>query len=185
MNILSNDFLNKLIIAPFNTRVDDILGLYIAMLKNISLKIDNTTVKLLYQQSRLDYPIYSCAIEYFSHDDVFVKLGVKSVILNLLKLKNQDVCSYIVTNRSFFAFSVSQTMRKIRTLLGEYSKMPPDENEERIHLILEDLKYFGEFFHLENPLLDDFLSNSIMDVMIMPILNNFMTKDSFSKVFYH
>ena len=161
--------LNELILLPLQLDSDDLLAIYVSMLKNTSLRVDSKNCNLLYYAKRAEYPIFSKAIQFIGHEDPLVKTTVKSAILNLVKLNNTDLINDIIKKGNYFGVFLNLMVQDCQ----KYLSLGPnnfDEQSNALSNILDDFEYLDEYFKLQVADISDYLSAMALDVLFIGFL---------------
>lgn len=65
--LLSNNYINDLIVYPFDFEHEEMMAHYISFLKTLSLKLNSDTVQFLFNQEKGRFPLWEEAIKFFKH----------------------------------------------------------------------------------------------------------------------
>ncbi|KAK1941672.1 Protein CLEC16A [Phytophthora citrophthora] len=99
--ILSNNHVNRLLECPFAVDSDDdVRDWYVTLLKALSLRLNEETVQFFLdiQQEGEDFrfPLYARALRFGRCNETMVKVAVKSLTLNVLKVPDARVRSFVL-----------------------------------------------------------------------------------------
>ena len=161
--LLSKNFLNEVFAAKLPLEDGDVLHLTVALMKVLARRITLNNCKLLYSQSRIDYPIISLAIHLESNSDPFIRAGIRSVLLQLLRLEYKPLTQTLLNERNYFALILGRVSRQF------YRLQRSDEKLVILDFILEEVYYWNDLFKISQ-YVSDYLSNSIMDLLVLPVL---------------
>lgn len=70
--LLSNNYINDLIVHRFDFADEELLTYYISFLKSLSLKLTDRTILFFFNEHANDFPLYSEAIKFFNHPESMV-----------------------------------------------------------------------------------------------------------------
>lgn len=93
--LLSNNYVNSIIVHKFDFSDEEIMAYYISFLKTLSLKLNNHTVHFFYNEHTNDFALYTEAIKFFNHPESMVRIAVRTITLNVYKVDNQAMLHYI------------------------------------------------------------------------------------------
>jgi hypothetical protein len=146
-----------------NQNSEDLLCMYIALVKNISAKIDKSTALSLYLQEKGEFSLYSGPIRYINNLDPFVRLGITTLVFNLLRLKEKTITDYILKNNFFSLCSLKMT--------DHCHMLEKDEfREDSLTDIVEVLNYLNECYLLDDISVIESFSNSLVEEFVIPYL---------------
>jgi hypothetical protein len=100
--ILSNNYVNRLLECPFQVdRDDDVRDWYVTLLKALSLRLNEETVQFfLDTQSggtgEFSFPLYARALKFGRCNETMVKVAVKTLTLNVLKVPDARVRRFVL-----------------------------------------------------------------------------------------
>ncbi|XP_075755421.1 protein CLEC16A isoform X5 [Pelodiscus sinensis] len=83
--LLSNNYVNSIIVHKFDFSDEEIMAYYISFLKTLSLKLNNHTVHFFYNEHTNDFALYTEAIKFFNHPETMVRIAVRTITLNVYK----------------------------------------------------------------------------------------------------
>ncbi|KAG1706476.1 hypothetical protein DVH05_001625 [Phytophthora capsici] len=99
--ILSNNHVNRLLECPFAVESDDdVRDWYVTLLKALSLRLNEETVQF-FLDTQLDgedfrFPLYARALRFGRCNETMVKVAVKTLTLNVLKVPDARVRSFVL-----------------------------------------------------------------------------------------
>lgn len=71
------------------------MGYYILFLKTLSMKLNPHTIHFFYNEHTNDFPLYTEAIKFFNHSESMVRIAVRTISLNVYKVDNDSMQSFI------------------------------------------------------------------------------------------
>ncbi|RLN55604.1 hypothetical protein BBJ29_002415 [Phytophthora kernoviae] len=98
--ILSNNHVNRLLECPFELdEDDDVRDWYVTLLKALSLRLNEETVQFFLdtqQGEHFSFPLYARALRFGRCNETMVKVAVKTLTLNVLKVSDARVRSFVL-----------------------------------------------------------------------------------------
>lgn len=111
--LLSNGYINELMLAPFDDSDEEVLGYYISLMKTLSVAFNESTLNFFFtrqiakrgaqptepvqeQAGGADFPMYSRAVAYADHDEGMVRAAVRTISLNVYRLSDPAMHTYIL-----------------------------------------------------------------------------------------
>jgi len=158
----SNNQINKIVALSFDFDDDEVLGLYVNLLKTISLKLDEDTIQFFFKEAQgkdeeSTFPLYSEAIKFGANKDGMVRAAVKNLTLNTFTIP-------LAALRNFFGGK--DTVDFLRMLsddfLGKCKQLDTSlqkttctsrEVENCLSDLVDELSYFNDIWSTSIPLL--------------------------------
>ncbi|GMF32177.1 unnamed protein product [Phytophthora lilii] len=98
--ILSNNHVNRLLECPFAVDADDdVRDWYVTLLKALSLRLNAETVQFFLDTTRGEpfrFPLYARALRFGRCNETMVKVAVKTLTLNVLKVPDARVRRFVL-----------------------------------------------------------------------------------------
>ncbi|EGF78131.1 hypothetical protein BATDEDRAFT_35767 [Batrachochytrium dendrobatidis JAM81] len=95
------------------------------------------------------YPLFSQATIYHYHQESMVRVGVRTIILNLLNVNDPETLDFIIQDRLYFIGVVDHMAGILQSLCGFMEVKSHADSQEQLGLFLEYLEYLNEIFSLE------------------------------------
>lgn len=159
--ILSNNYVNKLLECPFAfTKEDDVRDWYVTLLKALSLRLNEETVQFFFDTSNNSFPLYAQALKFKRCSETMVKVAVKTLTLNVYKVQDDRVRSFILGYQKMAYFRdiveyANELALKIQGLLNLWSpSMAPiliDKLEEAIDAYIDHCFYLQDILDVNLP----------------------------------
>ncbi|OXB81783.1 UNVERIFIED_CONTAM: hypothetical protein H355_014980, partial [Colinus virginianus] len=192
--LLSNNFVNSIIVHKFDFSDEDIVAYYISFLKTLSLKLNNHTVRFFYNknsskyvvpilvihdaffllQHKKDFPLYTEAIKFFNHPESMVRIAVRTITLNVYKVDNQPMRHYIRARTAVPYFS--NLVGFIGSRMIELDNCVRTDEEHRNRGKLSDLvaEHLDHLHYLNDILincefLNDVLTDHLLNRLFLPL----------------
>ncbi|KAH6588298.1 hypothetical protein BASA50_010849 [Batrachochytrium salamandrivorans] len=147
--MLSNNYINDVISVPLNVENEEILSYFVTLLKNISNKLNSRTIQLLFNENNRTYPLFSQATIYHYHQEAMIRIGVRTIILNLLHVNDPETLSFIIHDKFYFIGVVDHLAEILQSLCSHMEDKSRSDALEQLNLFLEYLEYLNEIFSLE------------------------------------
>lgn len=99
--ILSNNHVNRLLECPFAVDADDdVRDWYVTLLKALSLRLNEETVQFFldtqHQGEDFSFPLYARALKFGRCNETMVKVAIKTLTLNVLKVPDPRVRHFVL-----------------------------------------------------------------------------------------
>ncbi|CAH0520465.1 unnamed protein product [Peronospora belbahrii] len=136
--ILSNNYINRLLECPFAVESDDdVRDWYVTLLKALSLRLNEETVQFFLDTQHgkhLSFPLYTRALKFGRFNETMVKVAVKTLTLNVLKVPDARVRRFVLQydNLNYFRDIIEMANDLTLTLQGLLNNWPsPEEHVQR------------------------------------------------------
>ena len=97
---MSHPFLNRLISFKFNFYDEELVDIFISLLKSLALQLNSDTIKFFTNARAMHFPLFAVAMKFFNHSETMVKNAVKIIIVNILQL-NDSTVNKLITDVPF------------------------------------------------------------------------------------
>ena len=176
--ILSGNLLNQIILKDYSLYDEEFFSFYVSFLKSISLRIDQNTIQLFYIEKNNTFPLIESVIKIYNHRDSMVRNVVRTVILNVLKIKYDKIEEHFCQLPSISYFqNISCHLRDICIKFNE-EIINNGRFNDYFDDIIEELLFIDDIFHLNLKKINFILLNSIFYYFILPILcGSIVTKE--------
>uniref|UniRef100_A0A7S0H9W9 FPL domain-containing protein n=2 Tax=Amorphochlora amoebiformis TaxID=1561963 RepID=A0A7S0H9W9_9EUKA len=177
--LLSNNYINDLIVHKFDFSDEGLLAYYISFLKTLSLKLNPQTIQFFFNEKAQDFPLYTEAIKFFNHNEQMVRIAVRTLTLNVYRV-NYEPCQIFILDRSavpYFSnlvhYIVDQAVN-IQKLMDASTYLNSRKVNESVANQIDLYYYIQDIFDLGKDLKKDALGNTLMDQLlahfILPVL---------------
>ncbi|PRP81025.1 hypothetical protein PROFUN_11177 [Planoprotostelium fungivorum] len=171
--ILSNNHLNELITHKYDFSDDELLAYYISLLKTLSLKLNVSTLQFFYNDKNNDFPLYTEAIKFFNHKEAMIRIAVRTLSLNVYKVKDENMRNFIFDSAAAPYFSnIVWYIREQCTTLDNYVVNSTFSNKNRLEDFVAELMdffwYLQDIFDLGIPQMSEVLSDHLLKYLILP-----------------
>ncbi|KAJ2834847.1 Protein CL16A [Coemansia sp. 'formosensis'] len=97
--LLGDGFVNELIGAPVDLECEEVLAYYVAFLKALSLKLTSSTIRYFFMneaEGSAKFPLFTTAISLFDHPDSMVRVAVRAITLNVIRINDSEVLEFLL-----------------------------------------------------------------------------------------
>ncbi|XP_044834712.1 protein CLEC16A isoform X9 [Mauremys mutica] len=175
--LLSNNYVNSIIVHKFDFSDEEIMAYYISFLKTLSLKLNNHTVHFFYNEHTNDFALYTEAIKFFNHPESMVRIAVRTITLNVYKvsLDNQPMLHYIRDKTAVPYFS--NLVWFIGSHVIELDNCVQTDEEHRnkgklsdlVAEHLDHLHYLNDILIINCEFLNDVLTDHLLNRLFLPL----------------
>lgn len=180
---LSKNFINTIISAEpkVGSAQGELLFPILAnLIKTISSKVQKHQVPLLFNHNSIDYPIFTLALACEANQlDPMVLAAAKQTILNLIRMDDRHLTKSIF-ERNYISSVVGRLCFNFVSLATDPIQSPSspphwlwtclEEKTGLANRIIDEIFYINDLFCLNQVVITESLSNSLMDVLILPVL---------------
>ncbi|KAJ3196704.1 Protein CL16A [Irineochytrium annulatum] len=163
--LFSNNYINLVIKWSYDFSSEEVLSYYITLLKNLSIKLNAKTINLLFNDD--EFPLFSEAVKYYDHENSMIRTGARTVTLNVLRVNNQQMTTYVVKKRHYFAHIVGLLDQKFTACSTDLEK---SHETSALDEMIDELLYIQDIFHLGFIALNRSLAETIIRSFIVPTL---------------
>ena len=123
--LLSNNHVNAIIQHKFDFDDEEVMAYFISFLKTLSLKLNNHTVHFFFNEQTVEFPLYTDAIKFFNHSEKMVRIAVRTLTLNVFRVREPSMLKFIrdctaVPYFSNLAWFIGSHVLDIEKLLTSY-----------------------------------------------------------------
>ena len=139
--ILSNNFVNDLLLIDYSKYDDEYYSYYVNFLKSLAMRLDKETVHLLYDQKSNNFPLVDCAINLYNYSNAMTRTVVNNILLTILKSKIDLVYEhfYKLPTINYFCFIGCRLGDLFNDLYNNIKNIDPYEDMIDITLFINDL----------------------------------------------
>ncbi|XP_074866692.1 protein CLEC16A isoform X4 [Carettochelys insculpta] len=173
--LLSNNYVNSIIVHKFDFSDEEIMAYYISFLKTLSLKLNNHTVHFFYNEHTNDFALYTEAIKFFNHPESMVRIAVRTITLNVYKVDNQPMLHYIRDKTAVPYFSNLVWFIGSHVIELDNCVQTDEEHRNRGKLSdlvaehLDHLHYLNDIFIINCEFLNDVLTDHLLNRLFLPL----------------
>ena len=139
--ILSNNFVNDLLLIDYSKYDDEYYSYYVNFLKSLAMRLDKETVHLLYDQKSNNFPLVDCAINLYNYSNAMTRTVVNNILLTILKSKIDLVYEhfYKLPTVNYFCFFGCRLGDLFNDLYNNINNVDPYEDMIDMTLFINDL----------------------------------------------
>ncbi|XP_060028362.1 protein CLEC16A isoform X2 [Erinaceus europaeus] len=173
--LLSNNYVNSIIVHKFDFSDEEIMAYYISFLKTLSLKLNKHTVHFFYNEHTNDFALYTEAIKFFNHPESMVRIAVRTITLNVYKVDNQAMLHYIRDKTAVPYFSNLVWFIGSHVIELDNCVQTDEEHRNRGKLSdlvaehLDHLHYLNDILIIRCDFLNDVLTEHLLDSLFLPL----------------
>ncbi|CEG37873.1 Uncharacterized conserved protein [Plasmopara halstedii] len=160
--ILSNNHVNRLLECPFAVdKDDDVRDWYVTLLKALSLRLNEETVQFFLDTQAVGesfrFPLYARALEFGRCNETMVKVAVKTLTLNVLRVSDIRVRRFVLQydDLRYFRDIVEMANDLTLKLQGLLNSWPSAQNAAERTATIERMEeavdaYLDHCFYLQD-----------------------------------
>ncbi|KAJ6655994.1 hypothetical protein lerEdw1_004579 [Lerista edwardsae] len=173
--LLSNNYVNSIIVHKFDFSDEEIMAYYISFLKTLSLKLNSHTVHFFYNEHTNDFALYTEAIKFFNHPESMVRIAVRTITLNVYKVDNQPMLHYIRDKTAVPYFSNLVWFIGSHVIELDNCVQTDEEHRNRGKLSdlvaehLDHLHYLNDILIINCEFLNDVLTDHLLNSLFLPL----------------
>ena len=162
--ILSNNFVNDLLLIDFSKYDDEYFSYYVNFLKSLVMRIDENTFLLFYNERSGFFPLIDCALNLYNYSNSMTRTVVNNIILQILKCDMEKIYEYftILPSVNYFSFISLRMKDIINDLSNNINNLDPYEDLIDLTMFINDL------LSLKNSKINFILRNSIFYYFLLP-----------------
>ena len=168
----SKNLLNKIISKDFSKYDEEFLSYYVNFLKSLSLRLDEVSVQLFYDEKTNNFPIIENVVKLYNHRDSMIRNVVRNVVLNILKIKSPNIQDHFIELPSIsYLANVACHLRDICLQINdEVAK----HKLSSLHYLYDDLideaTYIDDLLNLNLEKINYVIINCLFYYLIIPII---------------
>jgi protein CLEC16A len=158
--LLSNNYVNKLLECPFAyDRDDDVRDWFVTLLKALSLRLNEDTVQFFFDAEHNSFPLYAQALRFGRCGETMIKVAVKTLMLNVLKVEDDRVRRFLLEYQKMAYFAdvvetANEMALKIQGLLNIWTPTASavtEKLEEAIDAYMDHCYYLQDMLDVNLP----------------------------------
>ena len=162
--ILSNNFVNDLLLIDFSKYDDEYFSYYVNFLKSLAMRLDGNTFLLFYNERSYCFPLIDCTLNLYNYSNSMTRTVVHNIILQILKSNMEKVYEYftVLPSVNYFSFISLRMKDIINELCKNINNIDPYEDLLDLTLFINDL------LSLEQQKINYIVRNSIFYYFLLP-----------------
>ncbi|GFS13850.1 protein CLEC16A-like [Elysia marginata] len=193
--LLSNNHVNSIIVHKFDFSDEEVMAYYISFLKTLSLKLNKHTIHFFYNeipakfqpkangyQHTNDFALYTEAIKFFNHSESMVRIAVRTITLNVFKVDDKAMLSYIRdrTAAPYFSnlvwFIGNHILDLDACVRHDHDHRSRDRLADLVAEHLDHLHYLNDIFLIHIDTLNQVLTDKLINRLLVPLYIYSLTK---------
>ena len=168
----SKNLLNRIINKDYSKYDEEFLSYYINFLKSLSLRLDDKTIHLFYDDKTNSFPIIENVIKLYNHRDSMIRNVVRNIVLNILKIKGVNLQEHFIELPSISY--LANLACHLRDMCIKIDEEVEDKNINNLPYLFDDLideaTYIDDLLNLNLNKINYIIINSIFYYFIIPVL---------------
>jgi hypothetical protein len=187
-HLFESSNLNEMILLPLDFTDDEIRAYYITFLKSLAMRLDKDTAHYFLISTSKEapsvssFPLYIEATKFFSNSDQMVRATVRTITLQVYRVAhhNEAMRAFVLQHAKETYFGqLAHLLRDLWLQFGDSveasRKHLPDPSAlarmQTSNELQQDLLiYLSDIFELEVPGLQDILSDTLLRLVLVPLL---------------
>ena len=180
--ILSNNFINDLLLIDYSKYDDEYYSYYVNFLKSLAMRLDQNTFLLFYNERSNLFPLLYCSLNLYNYSNAMIRTVVNNIILQILKSNIDEVYDIFtkLPSVNYFSFISLRMKDLINDLCLDINNLDPYEDLIDITLFINDLLSLNKSkinFMVRNAVFYYFLLPDIFQCLYTLIYGNVNLKD--------
>lgn len=117
--LFSSNHINDILSFPFVFDNEEVIGLFMSVIKTISLKLDQNLLQLFFNPHTQSFTLYSVAVQFYNHSESMIRIAVRNVTLTLCALNDKEVLQYVAADVSEY---LHNSVMMLKNLCGEAAR---------------------------------------------------------------
>ena len=168
----SKNLLNRIINKDYSKYDEEFLSYYINFLKSLSLRLDDKTIHLFYDDKTNSFPIIENVIKLYNHRDSMIRNVVRNIVLNILKIKGANLQKHFIELPSISY--LANLACHLRDMCIKIDEEVENKNINNLPYLFDDLideaTYIDDLLNLNLNKINYIIINSIFYYFIIPVL---------------
>ncbi|XP_014244787.1 protein CLEC16A homolog isoform X2 [Cimex lectularius] len=173
--LLSNNHVNSIIVHKFDFSDEEVMAYYISFLKTLSLKLNSHTIHFFYNDHTNDFPLYTEAIKFFKHSESMVRIAVRTLTLNVYRVRDNSMLRFIrdKTAAPYFSnlvwFIGNHVIELDTCVRNDADHSSQSRLADLVAEHLDHLHYLNDILCLNIDELNDVLVNHLLNELYIPL----------------
>ncbi|OMJ91485.1 hypothetical protein SteCoe_5975 [Stentor coeruleus] len=164
--LIRSEFYSELISQPFDFTDEEIIENYSSLLKGLAVNLSRN--QLLECVLTKHYTLFTGAMMFFNYPENLVKTASRAVVLNILKLNDQEVNSFIL--ESGFFFNLANSLRESICTLGKLKNPSISKLEESAYDVQDTIYLINDIISQNNQDFNEKALNMLKILVIFQVL---------------
>ena len=169
----SKNLLNGIINKDYYSKYDEeFLSYYINFLKSLSLRLDEVSVQLFYDEKKNSFPIIENVIKLYNHRDSMIRNVVRNIVLNILKIKCVNIQDHFTELPS--VSYLANLACHLRDICFKINSDIEKKNVNNLQYLYDDLideaSYIDDLLNLNLNKINYIIINCVFYYLIIPVI---------------
>ena len=168
----SKNLLNRIINKDYTKYDEEFLSYYINFLKSLSLRLDEVSVQLFYDEKKNSFPIIENVIKLYNHRDSMIRNVVRNIILNILKIKGVNLQEHFTELPS--VSYLANLACHLRDICIKINNDVENKNCNNLQYLYDDLideaTYIDDLLNLNLNKINYIIINCMFYYFILPVI---------------
>ena len=162
--ILSNNFINNLLLIDYSKYDDEYYSYYVNFLKSLAMRLDQNTFLLFYNKRSSCFPLLDCSLNLYNYSNSMIRTVVNNIILQILKSNINEVYNHFTELPcvNYFSFLSLRIKDLVKDICENINNLDPYEDLTDLTLFINDL------LTLNKHKINFMLRNSIFYYFLLP-----------------
>ena len=168
----SKNLLNGIINKDYSRYDEDFLSYYINFLKSLSLRLDEVSVHLFYDERKNSFPIIENVIKLYNHRDSMIRNVVRNIVLNILKIKSENIQEHFTELPSIsYLANLACHLRDICFKINNDIEKKDLSNLQYLYDdLIDEATYIDDLLNLNLNKINYIIINSVFYYLILPVI---------------
>ena len=168
----SKNLLNGIINKDYSKYDEDFLSYYINFLKSLSLRLDEVSVQLFYDERKNSFPIIENVIKLYNHRDSMIRNVVRNIVLNILKIKSANIQEHFIELPSIsYLANLACHLRDICFKINNDIEKKDLSNLQYLYDdLIDEATYIDDLLNLNLNKINYIIINSVFYYLILPVI---------------
>ena len=168
----SKNLLNRIINKDYTKYDEEFLSYYINFLKSLSLRLDEVSVQLFYDEKKNSFPIIENVSKLYNHRDSMIRNVVRNIILNILKIKGVNLQEHFTELPS--VSYLANLACHLRDICIKINNDVENKNCNNLQYLYDDLideaTYIDDLLNLNLNKINYIIINCMFYYFILPVI---------------
>ncbi|RWR82290.1 FPL domain-containing protein [Cinnamomum micranthum f. kanehirae] len=178
----SNDYINNIILHPYEFDVGDLAPYYVSFLRTVSGKVNRDTICLLVKVQDdivVSFPLYTAALKFARHEEKMIQIAVRALTFNIYNVSDDMVYAFITTPpvSEYFSDLVLDLRQQcfsldilVNAIKDNFTHMMWKELLLETDKFIDDLYYCKDIIRVGDFRLSTLMIHDLLGLLIIPVL---------------
>ena len=176
----SKNLLNQIINKDYSKFDEEFLSYYINFLKSLSLRLDEISVQLFYDEKTNSFPILENVLKLYNHRDSMIRNVVRNIVLNILKIKSVNIQEHFTELPS--VSYLANLACHLRDICLKINNDVENKNITNLQYLYDDLideaTYIDDLLNLNLNKINYIIINCVFYYLIYPVILGALSDNS-------